>query len=524
MRGVEQTSKEIQAKRVANRKDGVKAFESGRNFHLGIGIITFFASFALLLYIVSLMSGMLTSSTVDPALALIPGIWLSACIAIAWMLSVYHSITQPLRGNYIPRKIVKTSGIASLCAAIATTVGFLAIVASGAAAIFRSASLFLLFTDLVVLGASWAGLYGASELRDPEAPKQTRSAEDLNTPMTFKVFWQRALSCFERNYGAIVVLMFGITIVSSVLYVFIMSSWHAYLLGEEQALMTWLAQYNYTPGMPIPSDIYSRAQVLYNVQNVFVVVQDVFKSSFYFAMLGICITLVMKSYTGGDSRISTILRETRSNIPPLVLISIIFSLFYNILILPLLLFIPGLIFYTYCIFAFPNLLFVGKYKTLQNFGEAKNRVSGNFWRAFGYTLIIYFVPFFVQLLLQYVIDGVIQGVGGIAVIKAWRMDPFGNLGNLIFLEIVTSGLTTFIVPLEASLVAVLFFDLAARKRAKVVASMKSPSEKARAQSLSSTTLEDRTQKARYCPRCGLSVRKGINRCPNCKAEMPVAGS
>nr|MDO8086558.1 zinc ribbon domain-containing protein [Candidatus Sigynarchaeum springense] len=455
---------------------------------------------------------------------LIPGIWLGACVAIAWVLSVYHSIRQPLRGNYMPRKIVKTSGIAGASFSIAMTVGLLSIVASGAAAVFRSVSLYYIITDLVIIGASWVGLYGASELRDPEAPKETRPAEDLNAPMQFKIFWRRVFSYCGRNYGAILVLMFAITVVTSVLYVFVMSSWHASLLVEEQALLTWLAQNNYTPGMTVPNDIYNRAQALYNVQNVFVVVQDVFKSSFYFAMLGICITIVMKSYTGGDSRISMLLRETRRSILPLILISIIFSTFYNILILPLLLFIPGLIFYTYCIFAFPNLLFVGKYRTLQNFGEAKNRVSGNFWRAFVYVLIIYFVPFFFQLLLQFVMDGVIQGAGGIATIKTWRMDPFGNLGNLILLEIMPGGLTILIVPLVASLIAVLFFDLAARKRAKMVASMKSPSEKARAQSLSSTTLENRTQKARYCPRCGLSVRKGITRCPNCKAEMPAAES
>jgi hypothetical protein len=104
------------------------------------------------------------------------------------------------------------------------------------------------------------------------------------------------------------------------------------------------------------------------------------------------------------------------------------------------------------------------------------------------------------------------------------MDPYGNLGNLMLLEIVTGSLATLVVPLEASFIALLFFDLAARKRVKLQASIKSPSGKARVQSLSSTSLGDRTQKARYCPRCGLSVRKGITRCPNCKAEVPIEQS
>ncbi len=512
-------------KPVGNRKAIAEAFEDGRKFHVGIGIITIITSIALLSYLVSFMGELLTSTPVDPALALMPGLWLGACIAIAWGLSVFQSINQPLRGNYMPRRIVKASGIVGMGAAIAMDIGLLILVASGSSAVaFSGVSLYFIIANFVVFGASWAGLYGATELRNPEAPKETRLPEDLNKPMKIGVFLRRTFSYCGRHYGAILVLMIGITVVARALSAVFMSPWYASLLNEEQSLIAWLTQNNFTIGMTAPADIYNRYSTLYNVQSVFVYFKDVFESCFYYAMLGIGITIIMKSYEGGDSRISTALRNARSHIGPLIIISIIFSIFYNLLLLPIILFVPGLIFYTYCIFAFPNLLFVGKYRTLQNFGEAKNRISGNFWRTFVYSLVIYFVPFTFQLLLQYVLDAVVQGVGGTVVLRQWRMDPFGNLGNLMLLEVLTGLLTTFTVPLEASLIAMLFFDLAARKRVKVMASAKSPSEKARVQSLSSASLGDRTQKARYCPRCGLSVRKGITRCPNCKAEVPLEKS
>jgi hypothetical protein len=274
--------------------------------------------------------------------------------------------------------------------------------------------------------------------------------------------------------------------------------------------------------MVVPNEINDRAQLLSNGNNIFDYCQNVFKSSFYYAVLGIGITIVMKSYQGGDSRLSEAIKRSRGHVGPLILISILFSGFYQLGLL--FFFVPGLIFYTYCIFAFPNLLFVGKYKTIQNFGEAKSRVSGNFARAILYAVIMYFIQFAYQLAMQSFLNGIIEGVGGSVLLGQWQMDPYGNIGTILLLEILTGSLLTFIAPLEASLVAMLFFDLEARKRAKVMAAMKSPSGKARAQSLSTSSLLDRTQKARYCPRCGLSVRKGITRCPNCKTDVPLEKS
>jgi hypothetical protein len=461
-------------KPLGDRKGIAEAFENGRKFHVGIGIITLLSSFAMLLYLASCMSGMLTSTLVDPAMVLMPALWLGACIAIAWGLSAYRMIKSSLRGNYLQRKIVKVSGIIGAGVAIAMIVGLLTLVLNDADAVtFRNVSIYFIVANFVMLGASWAGLYSASELRDPEAPKETRTAEELNTPMPVKVVFRRAFSYCARHYGALLVLFFGFSVIGRVLYSVFLSSWHASLLNEEQFLITWLTQNNYIPGMDVPGDIYSSAQLLYNVQNVFVYFQDVFKSSFYYAALGIGITIVMKSYEGSNSRLSEAMRNARGKIGPLIIVSVLFSLCYQLGLV--FLFVPGLLVYAYCIFAFPNLLYVGKYKTLQNFGEAKNRISGNFTRAIVFTAIIYFIQFGFQLVLQLLLDGVVQGFGGAAVIKEWRMDPFGNLGNIMLLESITGSLITFIAPIETALLAMLFFDLAARKRAKVVAGMKSPS-------------------------------------------------
>ncbi|MBN2153636.1 MAG: zinc ribbon domain-containing protein [Candidatus Lokiarchaeota archaeon] len=516
-------SEEVPYKKGANRKRDAEAFESGRKFHVGIGIITLFASMAMLLYIISCTSGILTSTSVDPALILMPGQWLGACIAIGWGLSVLKSIREPLRGNYMSRRVLKAGGIAAAGCAIALLVAFLSFTAiDGGASNYKGFSVYLVFANIAMLAASSVGLYAASELRDPEAPKDARAAEELNTPMPVKVLFQRAFSYCGRHYGALIVLMLGLVTIGRALYVVVMSQWHTSLLVEEQSLLDWISRNNFIFGLEIPGDIASRGQLLYNTQPVFEYFQEVFKSSFYYAALGIAITIIIKSYQGGENTsLSAAMKHARSRFGPLVLVTVLFTMVYDLGLR--LLFIPGLIIYTYCIFAFPNLLHVGKYKVLQNFGEAKNRVSGNFARSIMYGSIIYFMQFGFQLILQFLIEGVIQGVGGMGVVKGWRMNPYENIGNLVLLEFLTGGLAAFLAPLEASIIAMLFFDLAARKRAKVVESMKSPSAKARVQSLSSSSLVDRTQKARYCPRCGLSVRKGITRCPNCKAEVPAGG-
>ena len=167
-------SKEVEYTKATNRKGGAGAFESGRKLHVGIGVITLVSSLALLLYIVSCMSGVLTSTSVDPALVLMPALWLGACIAFAWGLSVHQSMTAPLRGNYMPRQIVKAGGIAGAGCAIAIAVGLLWMIASGAGATaYRDFSIYFIIANIALLVASWAGLYGASEIRDPEAPKET---------------------------------------------------------------------------------------------------------------------------------------------------------------------------------------------------------------------------------------------------------------------------------------------------------------------------------------------------------------
>jgi len=54
---------------------------------------------------------------------------------------------------------------------------------------------------------------------------------------------------------------------------------------------------------------------------------------------------------------------------------------------------------------------VSKYKTLQNFGESKNRIKGNFGRMALYVLIYYLIQIAVQFLMGYINNATIAGVG-----------------------------------------------------------------------------------------------------------------
>ncbi|NMC05633.1 MAG: zinc ribbon domain-containing protein [Candidatus Lokiarchaeota archaeon] len=508
-----------ETKQAGTAKRGAIEFENGRKLHVGIGITTTISSLANLVYIVASTGKVMTSTPLDPLLVMMPATWLGACIAVAWGVSVHQVIHQPPRGNYMPRMIVKWAGSIAVAIAISVVGSILSLVASGPdSPVAQGLSIYSIVAGIVLMGACCVGLHGAAELRDPEEKKAPRPAEELNAPMPVKVLFRRAFTFCRRTYGTILVLLLAAAAIARVIHVLALSSWQASLLAEEQSLIAWLMHNNFVAGMEPPADIANRVALLYNMNEVFTYVQDVIKSCFYYAMLGIGITLIMKAYDGSNSRASEILRVTRRQLGPLILVSILFSLCYNLGLK--FLFVPGLIFYVYCIFAFPNLLYVGKYKALQNFGEAKNRVSGNFARATLYGTFLYFMQFGYQLALQLVIDAVMQGMGGRDVVAGWRIDPYANIGNILLLEFLTGSLLVLIAPVEAAFIAMLFFDLAARKRQKMVEGMKSSSAKSRVQSLSSTTIADRTRKANYCPRCGLSVRKGITRCPNCKADVP----
>jgi hypothetical protein len=327
----------------------------------------------------------------------------------------------------------------------------------------------------------------------------------------------RIFRYFGRHYIQLLVLFFGFAILISLLVQLIFSAFFAVLQNEEKYLITWLYQHNFVSITQVNPDIAQRAQTLYYMQNVYTFIEDSFKSCFYYAALGIGTMIVVNSYRGSDTRLSDALKATKKNIMPLIIVSILFSFIYHGFLL--LLVFPGIIFYFYCIFAYPNLLIVGTYKTSENFGKSKSLVSGFAIHAAVYVFLFYLMQFGIQFLMGYISDAIVSGLGGLAVINTLRVDSFANFGSIFILNFVSNVFPAFLAPLETCIVAILFIELGARQKRKTEMLKKEATAKGKTQSLSKIPYEQRVQKARYCPKCGLSVRKGITRCPNCRTEI-----
>nr|MDO8116934.1 hypothetical protein [Candidatus Sigynarchaeota archaeon] len=67
-------------------------------------------------------------------------------------------------------------------------------------------------------------------------------------------------------------------------------------------------------------------------------------------------------------------------------------------------------------------------------------------------------------------------------------------------------------------VAMLFIDLGARAKAKV-AEQQQASPKDKLATMKDLPFDARVKRARFCPNCGISVRQGVTRCPNCKHQL-----
>lgn len=508
---VEQKSKGVHATEAMT-------YKSKRKFHVVLGGMSFLSSFAVIIYLLAAGALVLTSTPVSPSEFFLPVIYLDACIVVFSALNFQRLFRYPFKGSWRSQSVLKVDFIISaLLASIAFILIVNFLVGGGTFASYAEFLAYFMSFTIGLLITGWIGIAFSCELHDKESVKETGEiyAEEV---MGFRMVMKRTFVYFGKHYAQLLVLFIGIVVLVRVLYIIIISPWHASLLREESDLVAWLLEHNYVAGVSVPQSIYDRARNLYYLQNFFLYIQDVFKSTFNFVMLGIGVSVVIKSYRGSDPLLSGTFSKAKRHTGSLVVISALFAALYHGGLLFFL--FPGIILYAYCIFAFPNLLVVEKYKTLQNFGESKNLVKGNFARVALYVVIFYFMQIGLQWLLGYISDAALTGMGGDVALRTWRNDPYTYFGTLVLFESVTGILTAFITPLEAALVAMLFIDLNARRKAKVREAQKESTAKGRTQSLKELPFEQRLQKARYCPRCGLSVRKGITRCPNCKAEVP----
>jgi len=489
--------------------------ENKRRVHVILAGVSFISSLAVVFYLIACGTLLLTSIPTSTFTILFPALYLDILIAALSFMDFIQLTKHPFKGSWWAQKVLKATLVISAGLSITSLVEMAAAMAS-TDDMYSTFAFALIITTFMLIASGWVVMFAACELQD-KVYANTSTILYPEEVMKFKTMMGRIFRYFGRHYIQLLVLFFGVAVLVSLLDQLIFASFFTMLQNEEEALVTWLYQHNFVSVTQVDPDIAQRAQTLYYMQNVYTYLEDSFKSCFYYAALGISTMIVVNSYRGSDMRLSDALKATKGNIVPIIVISILFSFLYHAFLL--LLVFPGIIFYFYCIFAYPNLLVVGTYRTTENFGKSKKLVSGFALHAALYVILFYLMQFGIQFLMGYISDAIVSGMGGLVVINSLRVDSYENFGTIFVLNLVSNVIPAFLSPLEACFVAILFIELGARQLNKAETLKKETAKKGKTQSLNKIPYEQRVQKARYCPKCGLSVRKGITRCPNCKTEI-----
>lgn len=489
--------------------------EGKRRFHVILAGLAFISSLTVLFYVLACGTLLLSSTPTNTFTILFPALYLEICIAVLSFINFMHLNNHPFKGTWRAQKWLKATLVISALLSIISLVEIAAAMA-GNDSNYSTYFFALVPTTFILIAFGWITMFAACELKNKGARVSTiLYPEEV---MKFKILMGRTFRYFGRHYVQLFVLFFGMAVLVSLLLLLIFSPFYTALQNEEEYLITWLYQHNFVSVTQVDPSIAQRAQTLYYMQNFYSYLQDAFKSFFYYAALGIGTTIVVNSYRGSDMLLSDSLKVSRKKILPLIIISLLFSFLYQAFLL--LLVFPGIIFYMYCIFAYPNLFIVGTYRTTENFGKSKALISGSALHMALYVILFYFLQLAIQFLTGYINDAVSSGIGNVAIFNTASLDTYANFASNFILDFVSNVLTAFLAPLEVCLIAVLFIELGARQVKKIETLKKEEAKKSKTQSLNKLPYEQRVQKARYCPKCGLSVRKGVMRCPNCRTEIP----
>ncbi|HME52268.1 MAG TPA: zinc ribbon domain-containing protein [Candidatus Lokiarchaeia archaeon] len=492
--------------------------ENKRRFHVILASAAFISSLAILFYVIGCGTLLFTSIPTNSFTVLFPALYLDLCIVAISAINYFQLNKHPFKGSWRAQKTLKATLVISAILSIISLIEITAAMSTNDA-MYNTFSFALMLTTFFLVAVGWIEMFAACELQN-KAGAGASTMLYAEEAMKFTILMGRVFRYFGRHYAQLLVLFFGAAVLTSILSQLIFSSLYSMLQNEEQFLITWLYQHNFVSVTVTQVDpsIAQRAQTLYYMQNLYSFLQDSFKSFFYYAALGIGTILVVNSYRGSDMLLSNALKSTRKQIGALIVISALFSLLYHGFLL--LLVFPGIIFYFYCIFAYPNVLVVKEYRTVENFGKSKSLVSGFAIHTAMYVLLFYFLQLGIQFLLGYINDAVFSGMGGPVVINSLQINSYANFGSVFIINFVSNVVPAFFGPLETCLVAILFIELGARQLKKANALQQEAAKKDKTRPLNKIPYDQRVQKARYCPKCGLSVRKGITRCPNCKTEIP----
>ncbi len=368
---------------------------------------------------------------------------------------------------------------------------------------------------LVMSVMAAVSLFLLANTTDIELSKR-KPVQHIEATMGLKQILGRACLYCGRHFWGMLLLFTGMAVLAKTIAVLALSPWGAWVQNEEAAIVSWLRENNFVAMMDIDQSIKDRAQVLYYSNIFYNIIMDACYYWLYYVALACCVRVVVKSYRGADTTVMAALRGLKRQLVPLLVISLLFSTLMQAGLAFLL--VPGIIVYTYCIMALPQATVTGKYKLLENFGKGKDLIKGNVIRVLLLSLVILGLRLLVQFPMAAVNTAVQETIGGTRAIVALMQAPYAHLGELLALESLNGVFMTLFGPLEAALVAMLFIDLEARVKAKQV-EQKQGTQKDKRAAMKDMPFDARVKRARFCPNCGISVRQGVTRCPNCRHQL-----
>ncbi|MFX0098808.1 MAG: hypothetical protein ACFFCS_04445 [Candidatus Hodarchaeota archaeon] len=491
-----------------------KRFRDNRKFLEITGGMLFFACFGAIIYLASVGRTITTHLAIDPLIILAPVFFLEIFIlgdaVVRFLLFPKEYIVK----NPKSVRIIRVLQIIVLALDITMIIYLVSLLNSGfftGATVEQYQNFSLVFNGLSIgiLFCSYIDTFACVELKNNKLAKKIKAKYSENKIGVKKIL-PRIFEYCGKHYFQLILIFLLFQFIYALLYTFLLEP-------AMYALVNLFVTAN-------PEDP-NLAALFYGFFffNYFILT---LKNAFFYFSMAIGIHLTVNSYRGSDAKFSDLFTFLKKKGLGLFFLSFLFSFLETFIsLLDAMIFrIPGVIFglffYVYCIMALPNFIVERKYRFLENFGKSKDLLKKNTIRSALYVgLLLKFpyasIKYYLINLLGIVANIFIQSFPIQEIKTDWQLQS--SLG--LFINVNSEILGLLIAPFEVALISILFIDLSRRKELKIIDAGGDTTAKGKIEKAKQLPFEERLSLAYYCPNCGLSVKKGLKRCPNCKQTL-----
>lgn len=492
-----------------------KRFKDNRKFLEITGGVLFLACLGAIIYLVAVGRTITTNMAIDPLSILAPVLF----------LEIFIIGGSALRLALFPKKyIIKNEKFVRIIKILQVAVLSLGVIILLYMIIFLNIGFFtgiivdqyngfknvFFVLSIAILACLYVDTFMCVELKSNKLSKKIKAKYPEEEVMNVKQILPRVFEYCGKHYFQMLVVFILYQFIYTLVSVFVLVPIYYSLLNNLNSMA--------------PED--PGAMPLFFFLIVYNIFQFAIEKTFYYMGFTIGIYIVVNSYNGSDVMISEAFKAVKRKAVHFFFLCLLYALLEQLMsILDAMLFwIPGIIFYIYCIMIFPNFIVVKKYRFLENFGKSKDLINKNFTRTILYTGLLITFPVIglarlMRLPLGWVSETFTAGFSTHLNVADWAINPWGVMGNLLLDQSVISILGVLIGPFEVALISILFIDLSRRKELKIVDAGGKTTAKGKIERSKQLSFEERLSLARYCPNCGLSVKKGLKRCPNCKQRL-----